>query len=115
MKRSLALLALLAGCATGDIVDIPTAAASAPETRFDLFAGTTRHLVDSVRVAHDTLFANGIALHPATPRTPIAIPVLGIDSLRIAHTDRAGVAGALLPALFLLLFGIYLSQTMGGD
>ena len=85
------------------------------DQRFEIFATSGRSTVDSVQVKNDTLFASGIAVHPAAARTPLALPILTVDSIRQAHTDREALTSTLVPGALIVGLGLIIGSMFGND
>jgi hypothetical protein len=109
------LLVCVAGCTPTATLRPDQLSPESLDTRFELFAVTGRWTADSLRVVSDTLFARAIAVHPAADRTPIALPILMVDSIRPAHTDRSALTATLLPAALIAALGVGLSLAWGND
>jgi hypothetical protein len=116
MRRSILLgLTGLLACAPAAAVGPGSLGTVAPDERYEIFASTGRWTADSVKVVNDTLFARGIAVHPATARTPLALPILSVDSVRKAHTDRSALTSTLVPAAVIVAIGVAVNLAWGSD
>ena len=116
MRRVAALVALLlVACAPPAAVAPQALGVVPPDHRFEIFTRGTKLTADSVMVVRDTLYGRAIAVHPAAPREPVLLPLVEVDSLRRAHTDRNALTATLMPALAVVAFGMAMSLAWGSD
>jgi len=116
VRRVAALLMITLGaCAAPSAVAPRDLGAVAPGQRFEIFTRSTTLTADSIRIANDTLFAQRIAVHPSAPRTPVALPLMEVDSLRRDHTDRTALTSTLIPAIAVVALAVVMSVAWGSD
>jgi hypothetical protein len=103
-----ATLALL-GCAGGARVDLPTAARADSTTAFRLYHGTEMVTVDHLRLSEDSVTGLRLREHPNAVQVTVAIPVSEVDSVKLSHPDREGLALFLVPVAIIGGFLLWMS------
>ena len=115
MRRSVALLCLTAACAGGARTELATAAQADSTAAFVLYRGSGSVLVDHLRLSGDSVSGLLLREHPNAPRSLIVIPVTEIDSVTVAHPDRAGLALFALPIAVAVGLVVLLRASWGSD
>ncbi len=104
MRKQWAVLgaATLFGCAASALTTIPEAATHL-DRRYEVRTRSEMLVVDSIRVAGDTLTAVRPAIRPGDPGTEVRFASSEVLSLRETHPDQAGLGlTAAVMALFIV-------------
>ena len=109
------VLVCLVGCAPAATLRPEQLSGEPLDKRFELFAASGRWTAESLRVVNDTLFASAVSVHPSAPRSAIALPILLVDSIKTAHTDRSALTSTLLPAAIIAALGVGMTLAWGDD
>ena len=115
MKIGLVLVVLTAGCAGGARVDLATAAQADSTTAFTLFRGPMAVEMDHLRRTGDSVSGLRLREHPNATQVPVVMAVDEIDSIVVAHPDRAGLALFALPIAVAVGLVVLLRASWGSD
>lgn len=112
---SLTLFGLTTGCAGAARADLATAAQADSTRAFVLFRGPELVQVDHLRLLGDSVFGLRLREHPNAPQIPVVLAVGEVDSITVAHPDRAGLAAFAVPIAVVVGLIVLLRASWGSD
>jgi hypothetical protein len=102
-------------CAPQRVV-LPTAPASfKPRQELQVWQGREAVTLHGVRITGDSLSGVPVWKPPDCDSCRVSIPVRGIDSIRTAHNERAGMLAASIPFVALGALGVIFALSAGND